>query len=221
MSSKPPFHAVPNTLSAKRQTRLLWGTRCALSHCVKLFLSKNFPSCTRLPLANTRSHASIAFDSSSSADERDGYARPVCSSAKKLFAKITSSTNSYQLSMMPLAALADRRVRGEFKAWRDSFAATPRKADYARTTLARIMSFAKDRGMITANPCEKSGRLYAADRSDKIWGETEIAALLAAASDEIKSALVLALWTGQRQGELLRLPWSSYDGTHVRFRQSK
>jgi len=39
--------------------------------------------------------------------------------------------------MMPLAALADRRVRGEFKAWRDSFAATPRKADYAWTTLAR------------------------------------------------------------------------------------
>jgi integrase len=108
-----------------------------------------------------------------------------------------------------------------FKTWRDSFAATPRKADYAWTTLARIMSFAKDRGMITANPCEKGGRLYAADRSDKIWGETEIAALLAAASDEIKLALVLALWTGQRQGDLLRLPWSSYDGTHVRFRQSK
>src|ERR1700722_10701368 len=47
---------------------------------------------------------------------------------------------------LPIAALADRRVRGEFKAWRDSFAETPRKADYAWTTLARIMSFAKDRG---------------------------------------------------------------------------
>jgi hypothetical protein len=80
---------------------------------------------------------------------------------------------------------ADRRVRGEFKTWRDSFAATPRKADYAWTTLARSMSFAKDRGMITANPCEKGGRLYAADRTDKFWGETEIAALLAVASDEI------------------------------------
>jgi hypothetical protein len=41
------------------------------------------------------------------------------------------------------------------------------------------MSFAKDRGMITANPCEKGGRLYAADRTDKFWGETEIGALLA------------------------------------------
>jgi len=32
---------------------------------------------------------------------------------------------------------------------------------------------------------------------------------------------VLALWTGQRQGDLLRLPWSAYDGSHIRFRQSK
>ena len=33
--------------------------------------------------------------------------------------------------------------------------------------------------------------------------------------------MLLALWTGQRQGDLLRLSWSSYDGTHVRLKQSK
>jgi integrase len=33
--------------------------------------------------------------------------------------------------------------------------------------------------------------------------------------------LLLALWTGQRQGDLLRLPWSAHDGTHIRLRQSK
>jgi integrase len=32
---------------------------------------------------------------------------------------------------------------------------------------------------------------------------------------------MLALWTGQRQGDLLRLPWSAYDGTRIRLRQSK
>src|SRR5450759_1465962 len=61
---------------------------------------------------------------------------------------------------MPLGALDDRRVRGEFKAWRDRFANTPRKADYAWTTLARIFSFSKDRGLIATNPCEGGGRLY-------------------------------------------------------------
>jgi integrase len=32
---------------------------------------------------------------------------------------------------------------------------------------------------------------------------------------------VLALWIGQRQGDLLRLPWSAYDGKYIRLRQSK
>lgn len=122
---------------------------------------------------------------------------------------------------LPVAALADRRVRGEFKKWRDSFAETPRKADYAWTTLARVMSFAKDRGIIATNPCERGGRLYVADRKDKIWTEEDIAAVLAVASSEIQLALVLALWSGQRQGDLLRLPWSAYESPYLRLRQSK
>ena len=31
----------------------------------------------------------------------------------------------------------------------------------------------------------------------------------------------MALWTGQRQGDLLRLPWSAYDGESIRLKQSK
>jgi integrase len=122
---------------------------------------------------------------------------------------------------LPIAALTDRRVRGEFKSWRDKFANTPRKADYAWTTLARLMSFAKDRGIIATNPCERGGRLYVADRKDKIWSEQDIAAVLAVASGEIQLALILALWSGQRQGDLLRLPWSAYETPYIRLRQSK
>jgi hypothetical protein len=61
---------------------------------------------------------------------------------------------------LPLAALSDKRIRGEFKTWRDAPA-------------------------------------------------------------EIELALIPALWTGQRRGDLPRLPWSAYDGTHIRLRQSK
>ena len=64
---------------------------------------------------------------------------------------------------MPIEALSDPRVRGDFKAWRDRMADKPRKADYAWTTLARVLSVAKDRGRIPVNPCERGGRLYQAD----------------------------------------------------------
>jgi integrase len=33
--------------------------------------------------------------------------------------------------------------------------------------------------------------------------------------------LLLALWTGQREGDLLRLRWSAYDGETIRLQQSK
>ncbi len=39
--------------------------------------------------------------------------------------------------------------------------------------------------------------------------------------DELQAALLLALWTGQRQGDLLRLTWKDYDGAYIRMRQSK
>jgi integrase len=122
---------------------------------------------------------------------------------------------------LPLAALDDKRVRGEFKTWRDRFANTPRKADYAWATLSRILSFSKDRGLIASNPCQGGGRLYSADRTDKVWGDEDVAAFLAIAAPELALAMMLALWTGQRQGDLLRLPWSGYDGSHIRLRQSK
>lgn len=124
-------------------------------------------------------------------------------------------------SDLPLAALDDRRMRGEFKAWRDKMGNTPRKADYAWTILARVLSFAKDRGLIANNPCEGGGRLYTANRTDRIWTDENVAAFLAHARDELALAMMLALWTGQRQGDLLRLPWSAYDGTHIRLQQSK
>jgi integrase len=38
---------------------------------------------------------------------------------------------------------------------------------------------------------------------------------------ELQRALILALHTGQRQGDLLRLAWSAYDGKTIRLRQGK
>jgi integrase len=38
---------------------------------------------------------------------------------------------------------------------------------------------------------------------------------------ELQRALIIALHTGQRQGDILRLPWSAYDGTALTLRQGK
>ena len=128
------------------------------------------------------------------------------------------------LGDFPLSALADRRTRGILMAWRDEIAASAgrRQADYAWAVLARVLSWSLNRGLIGANPCERGGRLYrGGGRAEKIWTAADEAAFRERAPAHLHLPLTLALWTGQRQGDLLRLPWSAYDGTRIRLRQSK
>jgi integrase len=123
----------------------------------------------------------------------------------------------------PLSALTDRRTRGVFMAWRDKIAGSSgrRQADYAWSVLARVLSWALDRGIVAANPCTHGGRLYRGSRAERIWTVADEASFLERAPAHLRLPLLLALWTGQRQGDLLRLPWSTYDGTYIRLRQSK
>jgi integrase len=122
----------------------------------------------------------------------------------------------------PLSALTDRRTRGIFMGWRDELAVRSRRqADYAWVVLARVLSWTLNRGLVAGNPCEKGGRLYRGTRAEKIWTTDDEATFLKNAPSHLHLPLLLTLWTGQRQGDLLRLPWSSYDGTHIRLRQSK
>ncbi len=122
----------------------------------------------------------------------------------------------------PLGSLTDRRTRGIFMEWRDQLALSSRRqADYAWTVLALILAWAFNRGLTLANPCAKGGRLYRGTRADKIWTEDDEATFYRLAPAHLHLPLMLALWTGQRQGDLLALPWSAYDGKHIRLRQSK
>ncbi|GHE83211.1 integrase [Camelimonas fluminis] len=126
---------------------------------------------------------------------------------------------------MPLSGFseANKRVtRGVFKSWRDDLATkSMRQADYAWSVLGRICSWGLDRGRVATNPCERGGRLYESERNDNVWTDADEARFIAKAPKHLHLALLLAVWTGQRQGDLLRLTWSNYDGTNIRLRQGK
>lgn len=122
----------------------------------------------------------------------------------------------------PIAALTDRRTRGEFLAWRDALASKSRRqADYAYSVLALVLSWAHDRGLVPCNPCERPGRTYRSRRVESVWREDDESRFMRAAPQHLRLAFLLALWTGQRQGDLLRLTWSAFDGEVIRLRQRK
>ena len=122
----------------------------------------------------------------------------------------------------PNKALADQRTRGVFLDWRDELALKSRRqADYVFQVFALVLAWAKHRGKITVNPLERIGRVYDGTRIDFVWSDDAEARFLQHAPAHLHLALLMGLWTGQRQGDLLRLPWSAYDSAHIRLRQRK
>jgi integrase len=124
---------------------------------------------------------------------------------------------------MPTAALDDPRVRRDFMNWREEVARASgeREADNRLSAVSAMLTWAVERGNITANHLRGFKRLYHADRSEIIWLPEHVAAFMAVAPIEMQRAMILALHTGQRQGDLLRLPWSAYDGASITLRQGK
>ncbi len=124
---------------------------------------------------------------------------------------------------MPMAALDDPRVRKDFMNWREKVARASgeREADNRLSAISAMLTWAIERGHITANHLRGFRRIYHADRSEIIWLPEHVAAFMAVAPIEMQRAMILALHTGQRQGDLLRLPWSAYDGASITLRQGK
>jgi integrase len=124
---------------------------------------------------------------------------------------------------MAIAALEDWRVRKDFLDWREKIArdSGSREADYRLSAISAMLTWAVERGRLSANHLKGFKRLYHSDRAEIIWLPEHIAAFMKIAPIELQQALLLALHTGQREGDLLRLPWSAYDGKTIRLRQGK
>lgn len=125
---------------------------------------------------------------------------------------------------MPIAVLEDPRVLQDFLKWRMKVATESgtREADNRLSVLSALLTWAKDdAGEIRANHLAGFRRLHSSDRSDKIWLPEHIDAFMRAAPLPLQRALILALHTGQRQGDLLRLAWTNYNGQYIKLRQGK
>lgn len=124
---------------------------------------------------------------------------------------------------LPIAALDDARVRRDLLDWRAKISKTsgPREADNRLSVVSAMLTWAKDNGRLTTNHLAGFTRLHKADRSELIWLPEHVEAFMAVAPVEMQRALILALHSGQRQGDLLRLSWSNYDGKFLSLRQGK
>ncbi len=96
---------------------------------------------------------------------------------------------------------------------------TPSKANYAMAVLRKLLSFACDRGVISINYALRPKRLKTG--AHKPWGEPEIKRFSKVANDRMNLALALALYTGQRQGDILRMRWNQRVDGGIKITQGK
>ncbi|MBO4228168.1 tyrosine-type recombinase/integrase [Bradyrhizobium neotropicale] len=123
---------------------------------------------------------------------------------------------------MELSALKAKGARGKFMDWRDEIAVESgeRTGHGHWTMLKTVLNDAKDRTDIDYNPCDGGG-IYKSDRSDIIWPQPFIDKVWQQCSTGLRTAMMLALWTGLREGNIVALLWKAYDGTHIEVRINK
>lgn len=147
--------------------------------------------------------------------------RRLAESTKKEYRRIFAFWES-EYGTCPYAAVEDKGFRRAILRWHDAFSADkPREADNRVTILARVLSWGTSDGPLNKNVLDNFERAYHSDRSDKIWLPEHVDSFMAVAEPEMQLALVLALHTGQRQGDILRMAWSNYDGEAITIRQGK
>lgn len=123
---------------------------------------------------------------------------------------------------MPVKALESPKVNALFIDYHEEIALDrPREADNRMTVLCAVFNEAKRRGQITRNPLDGFERAYVSNRAEMIWTEADITKFMDKAPLELQQAMILAIHTGQRYGDLIRLRWSDYDGEVIRLVQSK
>jgi integrase len=112
-------------------------------------------------------------------------------------------------------------IKPEIRRWHHSRKATPRAADTGLQVLSRLLSFGMDEGKLGSNQCNKMPLLHESNRADVVWTDDDLKILLAHASPEVSQAARLAVLTGLRKGDLLKLAWSHVGQREIELKTGK
>jgi integrase len=120
----------------------------------------------------------------------------------------------------PLKDLQRAHVRSIIGAKAD----TPEAANNLLKTLRVLLNYAVEIGMIASNPALRV-KSYRSRNSEgyHTWSEDEIAQFEARhpLGSKARLALALALYTGQRRGDIVRMGWQNVKGECISVRQQK
>ncbi len=122
--------------------------------------------------------------------------------------------------------LARSLTRRAIKAWMRELEKQRGKRTSQKTvmTLAALLTFALDEDWIDTHPAREM-KIRLGDGRQQVWTPDQVNQFVAAANNQgrpsMALAMMLAYCLAQREGDVLALPWTAYDGSTITLRQSK
>lgn len=146
--------------------------------------------------------------------------------APEWFALAESTRTTYKIYLRALEKighlLAESIGRRDILTLRDSIAAARGQGaatGFIRATSA-LFTWAVDREWVAHSPVVRIKPVPGAGHL-RAWTRKEAEAAIAGLPDHLRRVVVLALYTGQRRGDLCVMGWSAYDGRAIRLVQQK
>ncbi len=115
----------------------------------------------------------------------------------------------------PIVDIKRRHILGQC----DQLATTPAIANRVIRMWSILMNFAVDREYRTDNPAQRIPT-YALGEHER-WSQEALAYALAHLPEVYRRAVVLGLYTGQREGDCVAMRWSDWDGQGIAVVQQK
>lgn len=144
------------------------------------------------------------------------------------FTGLAASTKAgYKTHLDAIKALSgdlpnDEWTEADVYAMRDDLWQTaPRQAELRVAILSRLFNWGAKRGYRKDNPAADIEKIKRKTKSYEPWTEEEIAAFYKAAPKHVADVVTMALYTGQRQGDCLKMTWGDISGGAIQVRQEK
>jgi integrase len=115
----------------------------------------------------------------------------------------------------------NRLTRKGVMAYKDRLHDKPRKAHAAMQVLRLLLNYAIDIGLLTVNPALRPGKPKSKQYAP--WSDQAITTFRETneGNTTMLLALDLALYTGQRRGDIVKMTSADYDGTQIKVTQGK
>lgn len=146
--------------------------------------------------------------------------------ASPKFAGLADRTRAEYIEMLdrvrPIGSFPVTWITAErLTEFKDTLKCGERARAYVIQVLSAVFRWGIPRGWTEINPARAVEIEKKKSNANRPWEAHELKAVLGEAYLNMRIAILLGGLAGIREGDVLRLPWSAYDGTQIKYTQRK